>query len=63
MLLDDGVARGEVFEADDGDDVAGRGLFQVLLLVGVHADEAADALAASGARVEHRVARLECAAV
>ena len=60
------VARGRVLEADDGDDVAGEGLVDLLAAVGVHLEHAADALALLLDRVlEHRagfdVARIDAA--
>ena len=39
------VARGRVLEAEPGDDVAGHGRVEVLTLVGVHQQDAAEALA------------------
>jgi hypothetical protein len=41
----DGVARGDVLEADRGRDVTGADVLDLLALVGVHLEQAADALA------------------
>ena len=50
------VTSGRVLQADEGDDVAGVGRFAWLAVVGVHLDDAADALLAVARRVEDRVA-------
>ena len=49
------VAGGGVLEAGERDDVAGAGLLDVLALVGVHQQHAADALALVLDRVQHCV--------
>ena len=54
----DGVARGHVLEAHRGGDVARPDLLDLLALVRVHLEEAADALALAPGGVEHGVARL-----
>ena len=58
-----GVAEGVtglgVLHAQQGDDVAGLGRVQFLAGVGVHLDDAADALGFAGEGVQHRVALLD----
>jgi hypothetical protein len=51
----EGVA-GVTVDAEQGDDVAGVGLVDVLHLVGVHADQAADLDLLAGAAVDDGVA-------
>ena len=51
-----GVARGRVLEADQGDDVAGVSHVSGLAMVGVHLDDAADPLLAVLGGVEYGVA-------
>ena len=53
------VARQRVLETDDRDDVAGEDRVLVLAVVGVHLEDAADALLAVACRVDHVVAALE----
>ena len=69
-LEDDGVAAiaqrvagGGVLEAETGDDVAGHGDVEVFALVGVHQQDAAEALAAFLGRVVDLVALVDLAAV
>ena len=57
------VAGGGLLEADDGHDVAGEDGVLVLAVVGVHLEDAADALLAVLGRVEDGGALLELAAV
>ena len=52
-----------VLEADAGDDVAGVDRVEVLAVVGVHLEQAADALLVAGAGVEDLAALVERAAV
>src|SRR5215203_921332 len=47
------IARVDLLDADGGSDVAGVDLLDVLALVGVHHEDAADALRLARARVEH----------
>ena len=63
MLDRDGVAGRKVLETHDGDDVSGRGTLQVFFLIGVHANQTTNALAAFGARVKNRSPGLYVAAV
>ena len=58
-----GVAGGGVLEADQGDDVAGIGLLDVLAVVGVHQQHAADLLLLVLDRVHHRRGALELARI
>ena len=57
------VAGGHVLQADRGGDVAGAHFLDLLALVGVHLQDAADALLLALDRVVDRVARLEHARV
>ena len=57
------VTGGGVLEADGRDDVAGEDGVLVFAVVGVHLEEAADALLLVLGRVEHRAARGELAGV
>jgi hypothetical protein len=57
------VARGGGFAADHGADIARAQFLEVCALVGVHFEQAAKALLAAGARIEHHVARVQHAAV
>ena len=57
------VTGGRVLEADGRDDVAGEDGVLVLAVVGVHLQDAADALLAVLGRVQHRAARGELARV
>src|SRR5262249_43527284 len=59
----DGVAGDDVLEADRGRDVAGVDLLDLLALVRVHLEEAADPLALALRGVEDGVARLHAARV
>ena len=63
VLVAERVARAGAREADERDDVARVGLLQRLLLLGVHADEARDALLLVAAHVPDGGARLELAGV
>jgi hypothetical protein len=54
----DGVAGGHVLEAHRGRDVASVDLLDLLALVGVHLEEAADAFLLALGAVQHAVARL-----
>ena len=51
LLVAERVARARVLEADRRVDVARVGLGELLALVGVHAEDAADALALAARRV------------
>ena len=57
------VARGHVLQADGRGDVAGADFLDLLALVGVHLQQAADALLLAPGRHEHLVARVEHARV
>ena len=57
------VAGRRLLEADGGRDRAGADLLQVLAVVRVHLEQAADALLAAGRRVHHVGARVELAGV
>ena len=57
------VAGAGVLEAGQRDDVAGEGLFDVLAVVGVHQQHAADALAPVLGRVDDRGAGLDLAGI
>ncbi len=57
------VARRRLLEADGGRDRARADLLQVLAVVRVHLEQAADALLAAGGRVHHVGARVELAGV
>ena len=57
------VAGGDILDAHDGGDVAGVAGVDVLALVGLDLDQAADALALVGARIVNRVALGELARV
>ena len=59
-LVAERVAGGGVLEADGGDDVAGEDLLDVLAVVGVHLQEAADALLVALGGVEHVATRRSC---
>ena len=59
----EGVTGGGVLQTDDGEDVARAGLFDRVLLVGVHLEDLADALLLALGGVEHLVARLGAARV
>ena len=70
LLEDDGSVRGAervagrgLLEADAGEDVARVALLDVLAVVRVHHQQAADPLGASAGRVEHAAARRELAGV
>ena len=63
VLVAERVARAGAGEADERDDVAGVGLGERLLLLGVHADEARDALLLVAAHVPDGRAGLECSGV
>ncbi len=56
ILVAKRVAGGDVLDADDGGDVAGVNGVDVLALVGLDLDQAADALALVGARIVNGVA-------
>ena len=58
-----GFARGHVLQAHAGGDVAGQDLLDLLALVGVHLQDAADALLLAADRVVDRVARLQHAGI
>src|SRR3546814_15235798 len=57
------LAGGGVLQAGDGDDVAGAGLLDVLAVIGVHLQHAADALAVALHRVEDLRARVDHAGI
>jgi hypothetical protein len=57
------VAGGGVLEAETGNDVAGHGDFEVFALVGVHQQDAAEALAAFLGRVVDLVALVDLTGV
>ena len=58
LLVAERVARARVLQTDGRVDVAGVGLGELLALVRVHAEDAADALALTARRVhDHRAAR------
>ena len=59
LLVANRVARGDVLQADAGADVAGVDLADLFALVGVHLQQAADALAALASAVVNAVARLQ----
>ena len=63
LLVAERVAGARVAEADGRVDVAGVGLGELLALVGVHAQDAADALALVARRVEHHRAARDLARV
>ena len=63
LVVGERVAGAGVLQADAGDDVAGPGDVEVLPVVGVHEEDAADPLLLAGAGVEHRAALLELARV
>ena len=63
LLVAERVARARVAQADRGVDVAGVALVELFALVGVHAQDAADALALAARGVQHRRAALELARV
>ena len=63
LLVANGVAGGNVLQANRGADIARQNFVDVFALVGVHLEQTANTLAASAAGVEHRVARLELAGV
>jgi hypothetical protein len=58
-----GFARGHVFQAHAGGDVAGQDFLDFFALVGVHLHDTADALLLAADRVVDRVARLQHAGV
>jgi hypothetical protein len=53
LLIAQGVAGGGVLQAHGGGDIAGVDLVDILPVVGVHLQDAADALLAFRAGVEH----------
>ncbi len=57
------IAGTGVLQADEGGDVAGFDLFDLLALVGVHLEHAADALAVGFGGVQHHVARVQRAGI
>ncbi len=57
------VAGGHVLEAGDGDDVAGKGFLDVLAVIGVHQQHAADPLLLVLHRVGQRLAGLDLARI
>ena len=59
LFVGDGVAGGHVLQADAGADVSGENFRNLLALVGVHAQQAADALTALLTRVINAVAALQ----
>ena len=63
LRIGQGVAGGGVLETDSGNDVAREHGVDVLAMVGVHPQEAAEALLLAGGGVEDRVALLETAGV
>ena len=63
ILVAKRIAGGDVLDADDGGDVAGVTGIDVLALVGLNLDEAADALALVGARIVNGVALGERAGI
>ena len=63
LFVADGVAGRNVLQTDGSADIARQNFIDVFALVGVHLQQTADALAASAAGVEHRVAGFEVAGV
>ena len=63
LFVADGVAGRNVLQADRGANIARQNFVDVFALVGVHLEQTPNALAASAAGVEHRIARLELAGV
>ena len=63
ILVAEGVARGDVFDAHDRGDVTGVAGIDILALVGLNLDQAADALALVCARIVNGVALGELAGV
>ncbi len=63
LLVADGVAGGDVLQADAGADVAGQNFSNLLALVGVHPQQAADALASLLVRVINGVSALQLAGI
>ncbi len=63
FLVAKGVTGLNVFESDDGNDVAGLCGVYFLTVVGVHFDHAADTLGLAGEGVEHGIALLDGARV
>ena len=63
LLIAEGVAGGDVAEADGCNDGSRVDLLDLLTVVRVHEEKAADSLSLAGACVQHRGAALELAAV
>ena len=63
LFVADGVARTDVSEADHGADVSGQNFLDVFALIGVHLEQAANALMLLRARVQHRLARVQLSRV
>jgi hypothetical protein len=63
LLFADGVARADVSQTHDGADVARQNFLDVFALIGVHLQQASDALVLLRARVHHRFARLQLSRV
>jgi len=59
-LVADGVARADILQAHGGADIARLNFTDVFALVGVHLEQAANALGPATAGIEHRVADLSC---
>jgi hypothetical protein len=58
LVVAEGVAGARVAEAHHGGDDAGEDVLDVFALVGVHQEQATDALVLAAGAVEHAVARL-----
>ncbi len=63
LVVADGIAGRDSLQTDRGADVAGHDLLDLLTLVGVHAEQAADALFAAFGDVVNRVAGLQRARI
>ena len=63
LISADGIAGDQILETYAGANVTGIDLDNLFPLVGMHLEQAADALAPAGTRIEHRVARLQVAGI
>src|SRR5258708_10085637 len=59
LFFADSIAGADVSESHDGADIPSENFLDVFALVGVHLEQAANALMLLCARVQHRLARLE----
>src|SRR5665811_814783 len=58
-MITDGIAGGRTFEADDDSNVASTNLCDVFALIGLHADDTADAFFLAGRAVQDIAAGLQ----